>query len=147
VIAAAREAIAENVQRRFPSMQVSPYILSQPTMPCAFIFPGPIRYDQAPGGMGAMNRGGDTWELTLRAMVGPYGDIAGQQLMDQLLEPSGVTSMKEALEQSATLGGIVFNIDATDCTGLRMYQPTPGSAPVMGADWTLKVFADGGGGP
>ena len=141
MIAQVREALAEAIQRRFPSIQVSPYILSTPTLPAAFVFPGPVTYDLA------MHRGADNTEFTVRAMVGPYGDIAAQQLIDQLLEPSGVGSMKAAIEQDNTLGGIVFDVSATDCTGLRMYQPTPGSAPVMGADWTLRVFADGGGGP
>jgi hypothetical protein len=141
VIAAAREALAEAIQRRFPSMQVSPYILSTPTLPAVFVFPGLVEYDLA------MHRGGDNTEFIVRAMVGPYGDIAAQQLMDQLLEPSGTGSMKAAIEQDNTLGGLVYDVSATTCTGLRLYHPTPGSAPVMGADWTLKVFADGGGGP
>jgi hypothetical protein len=141
VIAAAREALAENIQRRFPSIQVSPYILSTPTLPAAFVFPGLVTYDLA------MHRGADYTEFTVRAMVGPYGDIAAQQLIDQLLEPSGTGSMKAAIEQDETLGGVVYDVSVTECTGLRMYQPTPGSAPVMGADWTLRVFADGGGGP
>jgi hypothetical protein len=141
VISAVREALAENIQRRFPSMQVSPYILSTPTLPAVFVFPGPVTYDLA------MHRGADNTEFTVRAMVGPYGDIAAQQLMDQLLEPSGATSMKAAIEQDNTLGGLVYDVSATDCTGLRMYQPTPASSPVMGADWTLRILADGGGGP
>ena len=141
MVAQVREALAEAIQRRFPSMQVSPYILSAPTLPAVFVFPGPVQYDLA------MHRGADFSEFTVRAMVGPYGDIAAQQLMDQLLEPSGATSMKAAIEQDVTLGGVVYDVSATDCTGLRMYQPTPGSAAVMGADWTLRVFADGGGGP
>lgn len=97
--------------------------------------------------MGVMNRGGDTWEFTLRAMLGSVGDIAAQQTLDQLLEPTGATSMKAAIETNYTLGGLVFDITVPACTGYRQYMPTPSSAPVIGADWTLVIFADGGGGP
>jgi hypothetical protein len=95
MVAAVREALAEAVQRRFPSMQISPYVLAQPTLPCAFLFPGPTKYDDLDG-QPVMHRGGDTWDFILRALIGDVGDIASQQQLDQLLEPSGVTSMKAA---------------------------------------------------
>jgi len=105
------------------------------------MFPGPVSYDQA------MHRGMDTWEFTLRVMIGNVGDIGPQNLLDELLEPTGTTSMKAAVEQDNTLAGLVYDLSVTDCTGYRQYVPTPGSAPVMGADWTLRILADGGGGP
>jgi hypothetical protein len=138
-----REAIAELVQKRFPSIQVSPYILASPTLPHAYLFPSNIDYDIAPGGLTMNARGGDTWTITLRALIGEVSDIGSQQLLDQLLEPNGATSMKAAVESDYTLGGLVYNVTAKTCSGYRQYQPTPTSAPVIGAEWTLEVFASG----
>jgi len=147
MIAGVREALAETVQLALPSVQVSPYILSSPTVPCAYFYPGPVKYDEAPDGTPANARGGDAWQIMLRVMVGSVGDIAAQQLLDQMIEPTGQTSIKAAVERDYTLAGQVFDVTATDCSGYRQYTPTPGSAPVMGADWTITIFADGGGGP
>lgn len=143
MLAEVREAVAELVQKRFPSMQVSPYILANPTLPHAYLFPASIDYDVAPGGATMGSRGGDTWTFTLRVLIGEVTDIGSQQLLDQLLEPFGATSMKAAVESDYTLGGVVYDIHADTCSGYRQYQPTPGAAPVIGAEWTLQVFASG----
>jgi hypothetical protein len=143
VIAEVRTAIASTLQAALPELQVSPYILSNPTPPCAYLFPGEVDYDVAPGGATMNARGGDTWNFVLRAWVGEVGDIGAQQYLDALLEPNGDTSIKDIVETDYTLGGLVYNVTALTCSGYRQYQPTAGSAPVMGAEWTLQIFASG----
>lgn len=128
-----REALAENL-RTIPSLDVSAYMKANPTPPSAHIFPDEIDFDQAMGG------GCDDWFLLVQVFVGVVSDIGAQKRLDPMLAPAGETSVKEAIEADASLGGLVDDLQVVSCTGYRTY-PRPTGDAVLGAEWRVHVLA------
>src|SRR4051794_6804851 len=93
-----REALAANLDT-LPELQVSPYLLSNPTPPSAEVQPGVTDYDLAG------SRGLDRWRFTVRVFVGMTTDIGAQKRLDRMLASSGTESVKQALESDSTLAG------------------------------------------
>lgn len=117
-------------------LQESPFLLSNPTPPCAEIVPAPIEYDKA------FARGTDLIKLIVRVMVGINTDVGAQKLLDTFLASSGPKSIKAALETDESLGGLVDNVNVTACTGYRIFK-REGGASLLGAEWTVEVLAPG----
>jgi hypothetical protein len=116
--------------------QVSAYMLASPTPPAMHIFPEEIDYD------GAMHRGMDTLMFTVEAFAGISSDIGAQKKLDQMLAPSGATSVKAAVEADRTLGGIVSDLHITKATGYRVYELHGAArAPVLGCQWSVEIIS------
>lgn len=129
-----RFALAANLGTIIPEVQVSPYVLSEPTPPTIqVVLPGAITYDLA------MRRGGDQIFATVQAVVSFTSDIGSQVFLDALLAPSGVSSVKTALEADDTLGGHAEDLHVTGATG--PVQATVGSGPVLLAEWAVTIWA------
>ena len=137
MLSAVRQAIATQIEAGMAgTLHVTPYVLSNPNPPCAEIYPGPIDYDLA------MARGMDEWTFRLRVYVGEVSDIGSQTTLDQYLEPNSGMSIKKAVESDRLLGGLVYDISATGCTGYQRYQ-VEGRGIVLGAEWTIVLMVDG----
>lgn len=130
-----REGLAANLAC-IPGLSEHAYLLSNPTPPRAEIEPGPIDYDRAFG------RGMDEWTLIVRVEVALTSDIGGQKRLDLMLAPSGVFSVKEALESDTTLAGACDDLRVTSCTGYRTFV-REGKPSTLGAEWTVQVIAAG----
>lgn len=112
--------------------QVSAYMLANPTLPCAYVFPDETEFHEA------FANGAETWGLTVQVLVGTISDQGSQELLDQYLASNGPKSIKEAIETDDTLGGIVASLIVQRTTGYRQYQL--GAQTVLGAQWTLSVL-------
>jgi hypothetical protein len=134
-LTAIREGIAANLAA-LDGVQVSAYMLASPTLPGIQVFPASIEYDLA------MRRGLDKWMLTVRAYVGLSTDQGAQMKLDQYLAPSGVLSVKQAIESDSTLGGTVGDVQVVSSGGYQVYARQDGD-PVLGAEWTVEVLATG----
>lgn len=139
-----REGIAANLQA-ITSLQVSAYMLGNPTPPYAEVIPGwpegrgdrgEIDYDRA------FQRGLDSVAFTVRVMVGSASDIGAQKRLDGHLDPAGATSVKQATESDTTLGGVVEDLRVVRCGGYRLF-PRDGGAPLLGAEWMVEVWTKG----
>ena len=114
-------------------LQWTPYMLAEPTPPTVQVLgAGEIIYDVA------MQRGGDQNEVLVQAFVALVSDIAGQMKLDQLLKSSGPTSMKEAIQSSPNLGGIIDDLRVTRCSGHQVFRRLD-NAQVIGATWYVQV--------
>src|SRR5262245_15343551 len=137
-LTAIREAMAENLSS-ISGMQVSPYLLSNPTPPAAHIFPSPtdpIDFDKT------MQRGHDDVVLIVQVFVALTGDIGPQKVLDQYLAGSGSKSFKAALESDPTLNGESDDLRVTGVTAYQRYVlPTGGE--VLAADLRVEVLATG----
>lgn len=131
---AIRRALAAALRARFPETQVEPYMLSDPTPETAHVYPATIEYDHA------FQRGLDVETYFVEVFVAEVSDIGAQDVLDDYLEPDGPKSVKEALEVDRTLGGLVDSLQVTATSGYRRYLRTDGSSPVLGAQWTVKVW-------
>lgn len=133
-VEALRQGLADNMGPL--GIQVSPYMLSNPTPPAIQIYPALIDYDLA------LQRGLDKWMFTVQAFVGMVSDLGAQQRLDQLIDPKGSGSLKQAVESDIYLGGIAADVSALTCSGYRVYQRDQGG-PVLGAEWAVQVYAAG----
>lgn len=137
-LAQVRKGIATNLGA-ISGVQVSPYMLSNPTPPMLYVFPDEVDFDLT------MHRGLDCFRLTIQAMIGFVGDEGAQTLLDTLIDPNDSSSVKKAVESDKTLGGVVDDLRVTKQTGYRLYEvPNVGrgmsSAQIIGAEWTVEVY-------
>lgn len=130
-----REGLKANLQA-LQDVQVSAYMLAQPTPPSICVFPGPIDYDLA------MARGVDKWVLKIRAFAGLTSEEGAQIVLDRFLAPSGATSVKQAAESDKTLGGVVASVHVVSCSGYGTYQ-FEGRPTLIGAEWSVEILATG----
>jgi hypothetical protein len=134
-----RTGLAANLST-LTGIQVSPYMLANPTPPTIHLYPGgpagDIEYDLA------MARGLDQWTFTVQAFVALAADIGSQVKLDQFIAPSGAQSVKAALESDDTLGGTVASVQVVSCSGYRIYV-AEGRGPMIGAEWHVEILATG----
>lgn len=107
---------------------ISPYFLSNPTPPCAYITAGEIDYDLAMGG------GEDELVFLIVVLVGNTTDVGSQQLLDSLRDPD--TGVKHYAETDLTLGGAADTLRVTKASELK--QDAQGFA---GCEFTVEVHA------
>lgn len=130
-----RQALAHNLDA-IPGVQVSAYMLSNPTPPAIEIQPAETVYDETFG------RGMDTWTLTIRAHVAQTLDVGAQRRLDRMLAPAGASSVKARAESDRSLGGLVEDLRVTRCAGYRVFV-REGGAQTVGSEWTVQVLAPG----
>jgi hypothetical protein len=124
-----------------PGVQVSAYVLGNPTLPAIEVVPGwegkdGIDYDKT------FKRGLDALVFTVRAMVGTPTDIGAQKRLDRMIAPTGDDSVKAAVEADGTLGGVVEDVRVTECSGYKAFARDGGTV-ALGANWRVEVWAEG----
>lgn len=118
-------------------VQISPYVLSQPTPPTLQIIPPSVQYDLA------MHRGLDEWMFTVQGLVAFSTDLGPQLLLDAMCAPTGASSVKAALEADRTLGGVVGDLHVLEQLPGALYtHPNTGSQMLL-VEWRVKVLVTG----
>ena len=137
-LAAIRAGLVTNLntlKTTYQDMQISPYILSNPTLPVILVKPtaGSVtEYHQA------MQNGQETWSLTVQAFIANGGDQSQQVWLDELLATSGPHSVKAAIEADKTLGGATEDLIVRRCISYQEYQRADGTL-ALGAEWVVEV--------
>lgn len=128
-----RAALVTNLETQLDptQIQVQGYLLANPTFPNVQIFPEKVDYD-----IGVRT---DRWTMTVQILVGTTLDVGAQINLDAYLAPSGVKSVKAALESDRTLGGLVDTLEVSRCSGYKLYKI--GSIHALGAEWTVELIA------
>lgn len=116
-----------------PLGQVSAYMKSNPTAPCAEVGGGPIVYDRA------MHRGLDEVAFTVTVLFPFTQDVSQQKILDQLRDATGATSVKTLIESDRTLGGACQDLHVTQATEPRLYDRQQGGI-VLGCEWQIAVY-------
>lgn len=133
-----RTGLAANL-RAIADLQVSAYMLSQPTAPSAHVFPGgaagDIEYHQA------MRDGVESWPMTVQVFVALSADIGSQVNLDAYIASSGARSVKAAIEADTTLGGAAQDLIVVSCSGYRQFV-FEGRPPLLGAEWHVRIYAN-----
>lgn len=140
---AVRQAMADLLTDNLGGVQVSPYMIANPTPPAAHLFPAPVDYDQA------FARGMDQWTFTLQVYVAEMAGLSrgAQERLDDFISTDSTHSVKRALELTAdggpqTLGGLIDDLRVVSCDGYRRYA-REGMGPLFGSEWTIDVRAEG----
>lgn len=134
-IAAIRAALAANIGA-IPDLQVSPYILANPTPPSAQVVPAAMEFDLA------MHRGLDRLEFKVQVFAGVVSDIGAQKKLDLYRAGSGANSIKQAIESDKTLGGACQALQVTESTGPQLTIGEGGTVVLM-EEFTVQVLATG----
>jgi hypothetical protein len=132
---ALREGLAANLGT-IEDLQVSKYVLSNPTFPIAVVFAGPTDFDKAFG------RGLDNLVFRVRVVVAAVSDIGSGVNLDPYLAGSGPRSVKAAVETDPTLGGACQSLRVTGHEGEQVYVFDE-APPGLGAEWRVEVIASG----
>jgi hypothetical protein len=114
-------------------IQSKGYVLGSIMPPSIECFPGEVSYD------GAMQRGHDELEWTVRVTWSITIDIATQEKLDAFLDPSGATSVKTLIESDPTLGGVVDDLHVSGASGYQVREIQGGTA--LSCDWTVTIIA------
>jgi hypothetical protein len=139
-----REALAAALKESLPAgeVQVSAYILANPSPPTVQIFPGETDWHQA------LQDGLEKRELIVQALVGTPTEEGAQRRLDGFLASTGEFSLKAAIEkvapgdQTVTLGGLVEDVEVVKTKGYQVYK-TEGKPPQLGAEWIVDVYVIG----
>ena len=130
-IAQIREGLAANLST-ISGIQVSAYLLAAPSPPAIHVVPSSIAYDKA------MARGMDIVNMTVQAFVSLGLDQGAQMALDELLAPSGVRSVKAAIESDRTLAGTVQYAWVSEMSGYNVVV-IPDRGQMLSADWAVEV--------
>ena len=143
-LAAIRAGLVTNLnvlKTTYQDMQISAYILSNPTPPVIWVKPttGAVtEYHQAMQNRLTLQDGQETWSLTVQAFVASGGDITAQMVLDELLATYGSHSVKAAIEADKTLGGATDDLIVRRCISYQEYQRADGTM-ALGAEWIVEV--------
>jgi hypothetical protein len=130
-----RAGLRANIKANIPNLQVSSYVLANPTPPGVHIYPGETRFDLA------MNRGLDEVDFIVQAFVAHTGDQGSQSYLDDLRDPTGDRSIKAAVESDLTLGGVAEDLRVVSLTEYRMLV-TADNRALITTDWLVTVYVD-----
>jgi hypothetical protein len=128
-----REGVA-TLLSTIPGLQSSARILSNPSLPTAYVLPGETNFHQTFGD------GPSDYNLIVELQVGTYSDIGAQMKLDEFLAETGEASIKAAIETDPTLGGLVDDLIVQGFRDYGLFQRAQGDA-VLGARvlvWVLN---------
>jgi hypothetical protein len=142
-IKAIRLALVERIKAlELQLTQVSPYMLNNPTPPCAYVV---FTDEHYPDGNRVLT---DTLAFTVNALIAISSDVAAQEALDEFVSSNGL-GIRAALEQpdpgeqTVTLGGLISDLQVTRCRPDRLYplkgRPDP-HATALGAEWTALLY-------
>ena len=127
---AIRAGLAANLQAAFPAVNVSPYVLSNPTTPFMMIDEGEIEYDEAMGG------GLDILAFDICVAVQFTADQSAQIALDAFRDP--LAGVKHAVETDRTLGGACDTCRVAKATK-PAFRQLEGGPQVLTCEFTVEV--------
>lgn len=126
-----REALAEKL-RAIPDVNVSPYVLSNPTAPFIQIVPGAANHNTS-------FHGADRHEqrdFVIQVIVGLQTDVGAQKRLDSMISEAAVPAALFA-EDEADAPWDDINLESD--TGYTRFEKE-GSAPLLGVEYTVRVY-------
>jgi hypothetical protein len=113
--------------------QILPYAQSNLSPPVIYVTRGETTFDLA------MSRGGDLITYLVVALISHTQDIEAQELLDQLLDGTGSSSVKTLIESDRTLGGACQASTVDKVSRPQLYE-TASLPPALGCEWTVEVY-------
>jgi hypothetical protein len=108
------------------------FIPSNPTPPSIWVYPEDVTYHPA-----------STWAWKAQAIVSANVlDLAAQTTLRSMLDTTGSTSVKAAIEADPTLGGAADDVIVMSAAGFQVFE-IPALGLVLGSTWELGVVGTG----
>lgn len=114
-------------------LRVSATIPDQPNPPQAVVFPNRVLYDLSYG------RGADEYEFVVLVILGRVSERTAQASLDAYCNPSGPSSVKQAIQADTTLGGKAMDCRVTEMRGQASL--TLGDVTYLTAEFMITVIA------
>lgn len=131
-------AIADQIEAALspsvPGVQVDPKLNFNPTPPCIDVYPADPFMEQT-----AMPVASQEVTFVIRARVTTADHEAGQDLLLDLLDPRGSSSLAAALAADSTFSGAVADSAVDSPSGYIVYESPGGSGALLGSEWRLRV--------
>jgi hypothetical protein len=131
-ISAIRSRLATNLAT-ISGLRTSDYVPDDPKPPIAVIMPPTIRFDTA------MGRGLDEYEFVVTVIVGRQSERSAQRLLDSLCAPTGLGSVKTAMESDRFLAGQCQDLRVTEMR--RISSLIIDQITYLAAEFTVQVYA------
>lgn len=127
-----REGIATNLAT-IPGLRTFAFVPDDPKPPIAVVLPDTVSFDTA------FNRGLDTYNFTVQLLVTSVSDRSAQTSIDAYLNPSGPSSVKQAIERDKTLGGKAQSLRVESIRNYRRIDVTENQ--YLSAEFVVSVYA------
>ena len=128
-----RTGLANNLAT-ISGLRVVPEIPSVPNPPVAIISPSSVEYHKS------FHNGLNTYNFVVTVIVGLMSERSAQNRIDAYCSPTGVSSIKTAIESDRTLAGSAFDLVVTD---MRNYGSTTiGENTYLATEFDLAVQAN-----
>ena len=128
-----RDGIATNLAT-VSGLRAYAYVPDDPRPPVAYVIPTGIDFDTS------MGRGADTYNFTVKVIVGRWNERTAQSTLDGYCDPASTTSIKKAIESDRRLGGQAFDLRVES---LRNYGPIilDDGITYLSAEFAVSVIA------
>ena len=131
-VSSMRAGLATNLAT-IAGLRTSDYVPDDPKPPVAVVMPPTIKFDLSFG------RGLDEYEYVVTVIVGRQSERAAQRLLDSLCAPTGVGSVKTAIESNRTLAGQCQDLRVTEMR--RISSLIIDQITYLAAEFTVQVYA------
>lgn len=130
-VAQIRQGIANNLAS-IPNLRTSAFVPDNPTPPIAIVVPDRVDFDLA------YQRGGDTYTFRVLVIAQRASERSAQSTLDSFCDPTGASSVKQAIESDPTLAGAASSLRVTELTD---YGPlSVGEVQYLAATFTVTVI-------
>ena len=132
-MSAIRTALANKIGT-ISGLRTAATVPDQVSPPIAVIIPERVTYDEA------YARGLVVYTFIVQVVVGKVSERSAQNRLDGFVNPTGATSIKTAVENDKTLGGVVFDSRVTEMTTYTVVQI--GDIAYLSCEFRVTVLAD-----
>jgi hypothetical protein len=116
-----------------PGLRVADHLPEQINPPVAVIQIQSVTYHRA------MRGGLSTWEYVVSVVAGRLGDRSAQRTLDAWMSWDGPQSVRAALEEDPTLGGVSSTVKVNDMLAVR--PVSLGDAAYLSCEFNVTVNA------
>ena len=132
-LSAIRTGLATSIAT-ISGLRTAATVPDQVNPPIAVVIPERLTYDDA------FQRGLVTYSFIVQVIVGKVSERSSQNKIDGFVNPTGATSIKSAIENDKSLGGVVFDTRVTEMTAYSVVQV--GDIAYMSCEFRVTVLAD-----
>lgn len=127
-----REGLATRL-RTISGLRAASTQPDNPNPPMAIVNLDSITFDEA------YNRGLDAYQFTILVLAGRVAERTSQNRLEAYLNPSGTSSIKQAIQGDRTLGGKAQTLRVTEVTSYGSISV--GDVTYLAANLTVVVYA------
>lgn len=142
ILEAAADQIRETMQASADwDIQVEPMYVLNPTPPCIDVYPADPSTDSDSAAFAeTYAQANEGHWMNVRARVGTTDNVANQEVLVELMDPTSTISLVQCLYDDPTLGGAVVDLNLASQSGFVLVPKLDGSGVHLGVIWRFLVL-------